>query len=149
MMTETARPDSQIRFQQAMVKFRDIYPHCDTGITSAKLREPDHSNGTKFPGGAIRRVFGFDISQFIMDMLRKVESKATSAAPQAQLSLMMSMMLVKGMVQGISAAVTEMVPPLIPPPFWILQPLPCLPMLLGSCVTYAVFWSCVYYTLRI
>eukprot|EP01068_Selenidium_serpulae_P005248 Selendium_serpulae@DN3938_c0_g1_i1.p3 len=66
-----------------------------------------------------------------MNMLRQVGGAQSANTPASQMAMIMSFLLVKSLVQGISASIAEMVPPLIPPPFWIMRPLPCMPMLLG------------------
>merc|ERR1719272_248918 len=84
-----------------------------------------------FPGGSVKRLFGFDFGKMIFDVTKKADGSAgASVGPPIALG-MQALGLGMGMVQSIVAAVLDVVPPLIPPPVWNNQPLPCAPMVTG------------------
>lgn len=103
-------------------------PHCDKG------RRPGHvapSAVAAFPGGSVKRLFGFDFGKMAYDASQKAEGAAASAVGPPMAIGMQALGMGMGMVQSIVAAVLDVVPPLIPPPVWNNMPLPCAPMITG------------------
>lgn len=129
LMSQVMNEKTGERFIQTMAKIDNSLPHCDKG---QKGNPGSKEVGAKYPGGAVRGAFGFDLSKWLMGLLSKAQSEAGSQAPGLQNMAMMGMMMVMGFVQSVAGTITDIVPPLIPPPVWINQPLPCLPMITGS-----------------
>lgn len=50
------------RFLQSLAKIDNSLPHCDKGKQGAP--GPVISENAPFPGGPIRKIFGFDLSQW-------------------------------------------------------------------------------------
>jgi len=112
--------------------------HCDKGKRPGALRSPGAVGS--FPGGSVKRVFGFDFGKEIYDITKKATGAggASAGPPMALASQGLSTGM--GMVQSILAAVLDVVPPLIPPPAWNNMPLPCAPMLTGHICFGAVLY---------
>ncbi|KAF8822966.1 hipothetical protein, partial [Cardiosporidium cionae] len=117
LMKTVMENDAHHRFVQALVKRDNSMPHCDGG------KEPEQgetsANEPAFPGGPIRRTFGFDLAQWITNMLMSVQSAASSSAPGIGNMIMQSILMIKGFIQSIAATIVDIVPPMIPPPVWI------------------------------
>lgn len=104
-------------------------PHCSKGEQPGT---PQVINGVAaFPGGSVKRLFGFDLGKMAFDLTKKAEGAAGgSVAPPMTLALQ-GLSMGAGMIQSVVAAVLDIVPPLIPPPVWNNMPLPCAPMITG------------------
>jgi len=104
-------------------------PHCDKGKHPGEIVAKNAV--AAFPGGSVKRLFGFDFGKMISDVTKKADGSAgASVGPPIALG-MQALGLGMGMVQSIVAAVLDIVPPLIPPPVWNNMPLPCAPMITG------------------
>jgi len=104
-------------------------PHCDKGFRPGRIVAPRAV--AAFPGGSVKRLFGFDLGKLVFDATKNAEG-AAGAAAGAPLALgMQGLSMGMGMVQSLVAAMLDVVPPLIPPPAWNNMPLPCAPMITG------------------
>lgn len=104
-------------------------PHCDKGRRVGTVVAPTAVGS--FPGGSVKRLFGFDLGKTVHDVTDKAEGAAGGAAGPPLAIGMQALSMGMGMVQSIVAAVLDVVPPLIPPPVWNNMPLPCAPMITG------------------
>jgi len=104
-------------------------PHCDKGRRPGRVAAPGAVGS--FPGGSVKRLFGFDLGKMTFDVTKKAEGAAGAgiAPPLAIGAQALGMGM--GMVQSTVAAVLDIVPPLIPPPVWNNMPIPCAPMITG------------------
>lgn len=112
-------------------------PHCD----HAKRAGP--AQATKvgaFPGGSVKRLFGFDLGKMVTDITNKAQGASGAAAGPPVALAFQGLAVGMGMVQSIVAAVLDVVPPLIPPPVWNNMPLPCAPMVTGHICFGAVLY---------
>jgi len=129
---------SELHRGQGMRREHDAYssyayypkgPHCDKGRTPGHVVSP---NGVAaFPGGSVKRLFGFDFGKMVFDVTKKAEGAGGAVVAPPLAIGMQALGLGMGMVQSVLAAVLDIVPPLIPPPVWINMPLPCAPMITG------------------
>lgn len=103
-------------------------PHCDKGQLPGRIAP---NAVAAFPGGSVKRLFGFDFGKMAYDASQKAEGAAASAVGPPLAIGMQALGMGMGMVQSIVAAVLDVVPPLIPPPVWNNMPLPCAPMITG------------------
>lgn len=104
-------------------------PHCDRGRRPGHVAAPNAV--AAFPGGSVKRLFGFDFGKMVFDVTKKADG-ASGAAVGPPLAIgMQALGMGMGMVQSIVSAVVDVVPPLIPPPAWNNMPLPCAPMVTG------------------
>ncbi|PFH38541.1 hipothetical protein [Besnoitia besnoiti] len=129
LMSKVMNEEQSMRFSQAMAKIDSSQPHCDKG-ENPHTGPVEHQ--AEFPGGPSRSAFGFDLTQWMTNLLGRANSDAGSRVPGINTMSVMSMTMLKGLIQSVAAVVVDVVPPLIPPPVWILRPLPCLPMLTGA-----------------
>jgi len=129
---------SELEKGKASRRQRDAYssfsyypkgPHCDKGRRSGRVGAPGAVGS--FPGGSVKRLFGFDFGKMVFDVTKKAEGAAGAAAGPPVALGMQGLGMGMGMVQSIVAAVLDIVPPLIPPPPWNNMPLPCAPMITG------------------
>lgn len=104
-------------------------PHCSKGQRPGSAASPNAV--AAFPGGSVKRLFGFDFGKMTYDATQKAEGEAASAVGPPLAIGMQALGMGMGMVQSIVAAVLDVVPPLIPPPVWNNMPLPCAPMITG------------------
>mmetsp|Transcript_18987 Transcript_18987/g.60374 ORF Transcript_18987/g.60374 Transcript_18987/m.60374 type:complete len:320 (-) Transcript_18987:113-1072(-) len=105
-------------------------PHCDRGDIRPARPVPMEGPAA-FPGGAVKKAFGSDLSRLMYDLASRAKGPA-SAGQLAPLALAtQSAGVGAGLVQAVVSAVLHTVPPLIPPPAWNNKPLFCLPMLTG------------------
>lgn len=94
----------------------------------------------EFPGGIVNRVFGFDVGKFAYEQLEKLGVPSGASSLPVQMLSSMAITQAVGMIQTIISDALIIIPPMIPPPFWINQPLPCLPMLTGHTCFGAVLY---------
>eukprot|EP00973_Karenia_brevis_P073112 10155322-Karenia_brevis.AAC.1 len=113
-------------------------PHCDKGRRPGPVQGV--SGVSAFPGGSVKRAFGFDFGKMAFDMTSKSEGEAgAGAAPPATMASQ-GLALGAGLLQSLVAGALHVVPPLIPPPVWNNQPLPCAPMITGHTCFGAVLY---------
>lgn len=113
-------------------------PHCDKGVRPGAMRSPGAVGA--FPGGSVKRIFGFDFGKEVYDITKKAEGAGGASTGPPMAIAGQGLGVGMGMVQSILAAVLDVVPPLIPPPAWNNMPLPCAPMLTGHICFGAVLY---------
>jgi hypothetical protein len=106
-------------------------PHCDKGQRPQQVPVIAPSAVAAFPGGSVKRLFGFDFGKAIFDVTKKAEGAAGAAVGPPLASSMQGLGVGMGMVQSIVASMIDTIPPLIPPPAWNNMPLTCAPMITG------------------
>eukprot|EP00915_Cephaloidophora_sp_WS-2016_P006261 GHVH01008247.1.p1 GENE.GHVH01008247.1~~GHVH01008247.1.p1 ORF type:complete len:370 (+),score=35.54 GHVH01008247.1:48-1157(+) len=107
-----------------------VLPHCDKGGGSDQADEDE----SQFPGGSYGRHWGFNMVQWLTDLLMKpINEGGESREDEAMSGVMSKMALMQavGLVEEVAGIIAEVVPPKIPPPPWLLRPLPCMPMVTG------------------
>jgi len=129
---------SELRKGEKSMRERDAYssysyypkgPHCDKGRRPSQVIAPKAV--AAFPGGSVKRLYGFDFGKMAFDVTKKAQG-AEGAAVGPPLAIgTQALGMGMGMVQSVVAAVMDVVPPLIPPPAWNNMPLPCAPMITG------------------
>lgn len=107
-------------------------PHCDAGVASAPSRAVAVKAVSAFPGGPLKRLFGFDLAKLTDKLASAAKGPASAGGSIAPMLLIQALQMGMGMVKGAVHMVLQIVPPLIPPPIWINKPISCLPMLTGS-----------------
>lgn len=107
--------------------------HCDKGAApSAKLLAPMQVKGASaFPGGILKRVFGFDLSKLVYDLSMKATGPASAQGGLVAMLAMQALLQGAGMVQNLVSNAVHIIPPMISPPVWNNQPLTCMPMVTG------------------
>jgi len=113
-------------------------PHCDKGKQPGAVQAP--GGIAAFPGGSVKRMFGFDFGKMVFDVTKQADGATGAAAGPPMAIATQGLSVGMGMVQSILAAVLDTVPPLIPPPAWNNMPLPCAPMLTGHICFGAVLY---------
>lgn len=107
-------------------------PHCDRGVSSAVATKVMQTKGVSaFPGGVLKRVFGFDLSKHLFELSQKAAGPAAASGGMGGILAMQALGMGAGMIQSAVSAAIDIIPPMIPPPIWINQPLTCLPMVTG------------------
>ena len=107
--------------------------HCDKGATpSAQLLAPMKVQAASaFPGGILKRVFGFDMSKLVYELSQKAAGPASSQGGLVAMLAMQALTQGAGMVQNLVANAVHIIPPMISPPVWNNKPLTCMPMVTG------------------
>ena len=113
-------------------------PHCDKGRSTGALHGV--SGVSAFPGGSVKRAFGFDLGKMAFDITSKAEGEAGAGAAPPTTMALQGLSMGAGMIQSVVAGALHIVPPLIPPPVWNNQPLPCAPMITGHICFGAVLY---------
>jgi len=130
-------------FKQGLDRYRtsDAYtsytlypdrPHCDKGELGIVTSQANVVTGmAAFPGGSVKKLFGFDLSKSLFDLSKTANGPAAAGLIAPMALATQSLGMGAGLVQSIISAVIHTVPPMIPPPAWNNQPLPCAPMVTG------------------
>mmetsp|Transcript_57224 Transcript_57224/g.177592 ORF Transcript_57224/g.177592 Transcript_57224/m.177592 type:complete len:420 (+) Transcript_57224:78-1337(+) len=113
----------------------DGVPGAAAGLAGS-LASPSASSGLAgslpaFPGGAVKKLFGFDYSKFMFDLSSDIAGPASMGLLAPLAAADQTVAIGAGLAQAAVSAVLHIVPPLIPPPAWNNKPLFCLPMLTG------------------
>jgi len=109
-----------------------VSPHCDKGSSNPSTAAVSHvTHMSAFPGGAMKSLFGSDLTKKAYDLSIGISSPAATGIVPAMALAQQGLMMGAGLVQSIVAAAVHIVPPLIPPPVWNNQPLTCAPMVTG------------------
>jgi len=107
-------------------------PHCDKGKVGPTVEIANQVSGlAAFPGGSVKKLFGFDASKSAFDLASTAKGPAAAGLISPMMLASQGLSMGAGLVQSIMSAVIHTVPPLIPPPAWNNQPLPCAPMVTG------------------
>lgn len=107
--------------------------HCDKGaVPSPQLLAPmSVKSASAFPGGILKRVFGFDMSKLVYDLSQKAAGPASASGGLVAALAMQALTQGAGMVQNLVSNAIHIVPPMIAPPVWNNKPLTCMPMVTG------------------
>ena len=63
-------------------------PHCDTGALGPKLLRANAVKGVSaFPGGSLKKLFGFDFSKMMFDLTQKAQGPSAAGGSQVQLCM--------------------------------------------------------------
>lgn len=61
-------------------------PHCDTGALGPKLLRANAVQGVSaFPGGSLKKLFGFDFSKMMFDLTQKAQGPSAAGGSQVRL----------------------------------------------------------------
>jgi hypothetical protein len=113
-------------------------PHCDKGRKPGPLQGV--SGMAAFPGGSVKRAYGFDFGKMAFDMTQKAEGEAGAGVAPPVTMASQGLSMGAGLIQSIVAGALHIVPPMIPPPVWNNMPLPCAPMITGHTCFGAVLY---------
>ena len=105
----------------------DSHPRCAGGAATT----PHVRGMSAFPGGATKRVFGFDLAKLVEKLASKANGAASASGVFPGILSMQALNMGSGLVKGAISTALQVVPPLVGPPMWINQPLPCMPMATG------------------
>lgn len=81
---------------------------------------------TPFPGGIVRRLFGFDLAKVCFQLANKASGPAAASGSMGGILASQALSMGAGMIQSVVATAVQIVPPLI-----IGTQLTCVPMLTG------------------
>ena len=60
-------------------------PHCDTGALGPKLLRANAVKGVSaFPGGSLKKLFGFDFSKMMFDLTQKAQGPSAAGGSQVR-----------------------------------------------------------------
>lgn len=105
-------------------------PYCDSdGGNGGNPLSP--KGVSAFPGGVLKRVFGFDLSKMLFDLSQKAAGPAAATGGMGGILAQQALAQGAGMLQAAVSAAVDIIPPLIPPPVWNNMPLTCAPMVTG------------------
>lgn len=107
-------------------------PHCDSGVSAVPSRAVAVKAMSAFPGGPLKRLFGFDLAKLTDKLASSAKGPAGAGAAMGPMLAIQALNMGMGMVKGAVHMVLQIVPPMIPPPVWVNKPMPCLPMVTGS-----------------
>jgi len=107
--------------------------HCDKGANPSPvmLSAMDVKSASAFPGGALKKLFGFDLTKMIFDLTQKASGAANASGGMVAALAMQALMMGAAQVQNVVSNAIHIIPPMIPPPVWTNQPLSCVPMVTG------------------
>ena len=57
-------------------------PHCDTGALGPKLLRANAVKASAFPGGSLKKLFGFDFSKMMFDLTQKAQGPSAAGGGQ-------------------------------------------------------------------
>jgi hypothetical protein len=108
-------------------------PQCDKGVLSpAAVSSLGVKAVTPFPGGMVKRLFGFDLGKFVFELSQKAAGPAGASGGMVPILTMQALSMGAGMIQSLVATAVQIVPRFVPhtmsTPF---MPLSCMPMLTG------------------
>lgn len=107
-------------------------PHCDKGEASPlAVKAMTTTSMAAFPGGSVKKLFGFDFSKSMFSLATTAEGPAAAGLITPLALGKTALGMGAGLVQAVVSSAVSIVPPLIPPPVWNNQPLPCVPMITG------------------
>jgi hypothetical protein len=102
-------------------------PHCDRGAPPAAATRALSARGVSaFPGGILKRMFGFDLGKFLYEQAEKAAGPAAASGGMGGILAMQGLAMGAGMLQSAVSAAVDIIPPLV-----IGTPLTCAPMVTG------------------
>merc|ERR1719399_1745424 len=83
-----------------------------------------------FPGGMLKRLFGFDLGKLMFELSQKAAGPAGASGGMVPMLSMQALAMGAGMIQSLVASAVQIIPRVLPIPF-NMMPMTCLPMLTG------------------
>jgi len=72
-------------------------PHCDTGALGPKLLRANTVKGVSaFPGGSLKKLFGFDFSKMMFDLTQKAQGPSSAGGSQVRCECVVLLLRVSG-----------------------------------------------------
>ena len=73
-------------------------PHCDTGALGPKLLRANTVKASAFPGGSLKKLFGFDFSKMMFDLTQKAQGPSAAGGSQVRCKCVVMLFRVSGCV---------------------------------------------------
>merc|ERR1719399_2185914 len=84
-----------------------------------------------FPGGMLKRLFGFDLGKLMFELSQKAAGPAGASGGMVPMLSMQALSMGASMIQSLVASAVQIIPRMIPLPPINSMPLTCLPMITG------------------
>ena len=90
-------------------------PMCDRGVVTPSMKRALGAKAVSaFPGGVLKRIFGFDMGKFIFELSQKAAGPAAASGGMAGILAMQALAMGAGMLQSGVAGAVHILPKIIP-----------------------------------